>query len=364
MPTMLLLEIDGAEVEREDLDALVEVRAEEATREADAATLTVRVDPTDDGEWASLADALVTPRTPLVVQLTCGDAVYRFDGYSTEASWQLDAMGSSALTVKALDRTLDLDAEEKVVGWPGSADSAIAQAVFADHGLSARVVDTPAGPDPDVHVAYQRGTDWAFLRALADKWGYVTYLEADGDDVVGHFEPLDPLADPQGELALGFGGDAYAVSVEAKLTAGQRVQASRVPALSAAAQQGESAGDDEAQGASSLGGAVAVLLTPDDMTGEVDPARAAESLARRSAYAVTLTAEVDTERVGMLVRARRPVLVRGLGTVLSGRYLVDKVRHVVTLAGHTQQLVLTRNALGLTGDEPFGGGGLLGGLGI
>ena len=55
------------------------------------------------------------------------------------------------------------------------------------------------------------------------------------------------------------------------------------------------------------------------------------------------------------------VLVKGLGSTLSGRYLVQRVRHTVTTAAHKQSVTLVRNALGLKGDEPFGGGGL-GGL--
>ena len=95
----------------------------------------------------------------------------------------------------------------------------------------------------------QRATDLAFLRALATKWGYAVYLEAENGRVVGHFHPLDPLADPQGELSLGFGGDALSVQAQAQLSAGHRVHAARIPPLSDTAQTGDSAGDDEAQGA-------------------------------------------------------------------------------------------------------------------
>ncbi|GAA0712548.1 hypothetical protein Drose_13545 [Dactylosporangium roseum] len=358
--TTLLLEIDGTEVAADDLEHIDEIQVEEATWEADAATLSAKLEPTDDGEWVSPLDALVVPRTGLVIQVTRDDVVYRFDGYSTEATWEIDAEGASKLTVKAIDRSLDLDAEEKVVGWPGAGDSAIASAIFGAHGMTAQVTDTPAGPDPDVHVAFQRGTDWAFLRALAGKWGYVTYLDAAEDGVTGYFGPLDPTADPQAELALGFGGDAYKVSVEGQLTAGHRVKVSRVPPLSDTPATGDSAGDADAQGAAPLGGAVTVLLAPTDVDGEVDPQRAADGLAGRSAYGVTLTAEIDTDRLGVLFRARRPVLVKGLGSTLSGQYLVEKVRHQVTLAAHRQRLTLRRNALGVTGGEPFGalGGGL------
>jgi hypothetical protein len=385
MPSTLLLEIDGVAVEGGDLDALVELSVEEATDEADALTVVARVEPTADGEWPSLLDALVTPRSPVVAHISRSGAGYRFDGYSAEAVWVLDAEGRSTLTVKAVDRSLDLDAEEKVAPWPGQRESAIVQAIFEANGLEAEVEKTPEAPDPDVHVVLQRATDWAFVRALARRWGYAVYLEAEPDlsgegllgavggllggvggaapgAVTGHFHPLDPLADPQGELALGHGGDAYRAQVRVELLHGQQVVARRIPPLAVKALKGSATGDDEAQGSASLAAQVTTLLAPEDVTGEVDPQETATGLARRSAFGVTLTVRIDTERTGLLVRARRPVLVRGLGTVLSGRYLVDRVRHVVTLDSHLQDVTLTRNALGVTGDEPFGAGGGLGGI--
>jgi hypothetical protein len=361
VPTTLLVQVAGSQLSDDDLATLADVTLEEATDQADAATLVAKLTGTPDGEWTSVLDPLVTPRTPVVVQVAHDDVTYRFDGYSTEAAWSIDAKGASTITVKAIDRTVAMTAEEKVAAWPGMTDSAIVSSVLSSYGLTPQVEDTPAGPDPDVHVMLQRGTDWAFVRSLARKWGYAAYLEASDTEVVGHFHPVDPLADPQGELALGFGGDAYAVEVRADLLAGESVTADRIPALSDSAQNGTGSGDDEAQGATSLGGQVAVLLAPADVDGEVDPTETAGALARRSAFGVTLTADVETDRVGVLFRARRPALVKGLGSTLSGRYLVSTVRHSVSLSGHAQHLTLTRNALGVTGDEPFGGGGL-GGL--
>jgi len=358
--TRLLIEIDGDALSDEDLPQVAEVQAEEAWDQADALTLTARLEALGDGEWTSVLDPLVTPRTKVAVQVARGDTLYRFEGFSTEAGWTIDADGSSTITVKAVDRTLELDAEEKVVAWPGTSDSDIAQAIFADHDLTAQVEPTPAGPDPDVHIALQRGTDWAFLRALAEKWGYAVYLESDGRRLVGHFHSIDPLADPQGELSLGF-GDARKAQVDARLVAGRRIKAARIPALSDEPQAGDASGDDQAQGSASLGGQATVLLAPTDVVGEVEPLAAATGLARESAFAVHLTTEIDTDAVGLMLRARRTVLVKGLGKTLSGRYLVSRVRHSVTTDRHVQQLSLVRNALGLKGDEPFGGG-LLGGL--
>jgi phage protein D len=354
--TQLLIEIDGEPIAAEDLDRLLDVQVEESSEEADALTLVARVEPGADGEWTSPLDALLTPQTPVAVEVSRGDATYRFDGFSTEAAWELDAQGSSRLTVKAVDRTLELDLVEKVVSWPGTSESAIAEAIFSSYGLASEVEETPAGPDPDVHVLIQRDTDWAFLRSLAGKWGYAAYLEAEAGSPVGHFHPLDPLAEPQGQLALGFGGDALRVEAQVDLVAGERVQASRIPVLSDAPQTADSAGDDEAQGLVTLAGQATVLLAPADVWGEVEPLAAATGLARRSAFAARLTVEIDTAGVGLLVRAKRTVLVQGLGSSLSGLYLVQRVRHVLDVEHHRQQLTLVRNALGLTGDEPFGEG--------
>jgi hypothetical protein len=357
----LLVEIDGSPVEEADLKAIAEVQVEEASDQADAAVLTARVEPGADGEWTSLLDPLTAPKTPLAIEVSRGEVSYRFEGLSTEASWELDAEGASRLTVKAVDRSLELDLEEKVVAWSGTSDSGIAEAIFAAAGLSAEVETTPAGPDPDQHVVIQRGTDLAFLRGLAAKHGYALYLEAEDSRMVGHFHPLDPLADPQGELSLGFGGDARKVQAEAELVAGHEVHAAWLPALSTSAQGGDAAGDDQAQGETSLGAQSTVLLAPGDADGEVESLEPATALARRSAFAARLRAEIDAEVSGLMLRARRTVLVKGLGSSLSGRYLVERVRHVVSAEAHRQRLELSRNALGLSGDEPFGGGGL-GGL--
>jgi hypothetical protein len=359
----LLVEVDGTTVGDDDLLALVEVTVEESVDAGDAVHIAASVDPDAGGQWTSLLDPLTTPRTPLVVGITNGDVSYRFEGSSTEAEWVIDAGGSSSLAVKAIDRTLDMDAVEQVVAWPGASDATIASAIFAGHGLGAQVDDTPDGPDPDVHVVLQRATDWAFLRALAAKWGYAVFVEADGEALTGHFRLLDPLADPQATLSLGFGGDATKVRVTARLTAGETLTASRVRTLSDATDTGTADGTDKAQGSTPLGGQVTLLLTPDDVDGEIDATATVTGLARRAASSVTLEVDLDVATTGIMLRSRRTVLVKGLGDTLSGRYLVERVRHRLTPGGHTQSVTLTRNALGLTGDEPFGDGlGLPGGL--
>jgi len=360
--TRLLVEIDGDRLSNSDLRLLTEVQVEEATDIADAATVVAALQADADGRWTSVLDPLLDPSTPVAVQISRGSVTYRFEGRSTQAGWEIDPTADSRLSITAVDRTLEMDLEEKIVAWPGSSDSVIAESIYSSYGFRPQVDSTPDSPDPDVHVVLQRGSDLAFLRALASKWGYRAFLEPTAAGVVGHFHAIDPLADPQAELSLGFGIDAQRVSASVQLVDGRRVKVSRIPALSDSAQDGEGDGADQVQGAHSLGGQMSVLLAPTDVSGEVDPSSTAEALARRSAFVVRLTVEIDADRTGLMIRARKPILVRGLGDVLSGRYLVERVRHTVTSARHHQKLTLVRNALGLSGDEPFGAAGGIGGL--
>ena len=126
--------------------------------------------------------------------------------------------------------------------------------------------------------------------------------------------------------------------------------------LSDAPQTADSAGDDESQGLVSLAGQATVLLAPADVSGEVEPLAAAAGLARRSAFAARLTARSTPPPWACSCGRKRTVLVQGLGSSLSGLYLVERVRHVLDVEHHRQQLTLVRNALGLNGDEPFGEG--------
>jgi hypothetical protein len=351
--TRLTVEVDGLALSRADVEKeLVELQVEEATHEADAATLTAILSSDAKGGWRSVLEPLIKPKTQVAIELKHGTSVYRFDGRSTQASWVIAPGGESRLTVKAVDRTLELNVEEKVVAWRSS-DSSIASSILSQNGFGAEVTDTPDQPDPDVHVVMQRSTDWAFLRALADKWGYVVYLESRGGRVVGVFGPLDPLAAEQTKLSFGFGGDAKTVTADAQLLAGRDVRAKRVKALSTSVLTGADAGTGAAQATTSLGGQTTVLLSPSDVAGEIDPTEASKGLARKSAFALRVEAELDPLRVDSIVRARRTVEVSGLGSALSGKYLVDRTRHRITADRHAQHVTLVRNALSVgVGDFP------------
>jgi hypothetical protein len=69
---------------------------------------------------------------------------------------------------------------------------------------------------------------------------------------------------------------------------------------------------------------------------------------------IELRAELDPALYRGLLRARRPVLVRGVGRRFSGVYYVQSVRTTLEEATLVQSFVATRNATGQTGQESFG----------
>jgi hypothetical protein len=69
---------------------------------------------------------------------------------------------------------------------------------------------------------------------------------------------------------------------------------------------------------------------------------------------IELRGEVDPALYRGLLRARRPVLVRGVGARFSGIYYVQSVRTTLDGGTLTQTFVATRNATGQTGQESFG----------
>jgi hypothetical protein len=80
----------------------------------------------------------------------------------------------------------------------------------------------------------------------------------------------------------------------------------------------------------------------------------AQAMVDESTWAITAQGELDTATYGHILRARRPVLVRGVGQQFGGTYYVDSVQHLITTDTYTQQFNLRRNATGLQGTELFG----------
>ena len=118
-------------------------------------------------------------------------------------------------------------------------------------------------------------------------------------------------------------------------------------------------GDDDAAaaveaGLKAAGATASVAFVRDPFP--LDEAIGAETTAATDAarFVIELRAELDPALYRGLLRARRPVLVRGVGRRFSGIYYVQSVRTTLEGATLLQSFVATRNATGQTGQESFG----------
>jgi phage protein D len=361
--------VDGNPIDPEVLAAVSQVDVEDHADLADIMRLAVGVAVRDDGAgWTVLDDDLFGRLRRLTVTVTVGSgqAETLLHAHVVETRADLSSQpGRSMLRVVAMDPSVRMYLEEKVRAWPDMTDADIASAVFGEYGFTAKVEPTnPARQDDDA-TTVQRGSDIQFLRQLAGRNGYECYVQVEpaSGAVEGHFHPPRVEETPQGVLSVNLGSatnvDAFAArfdmlrpvtvdagSLDAEDQDEQQVQVDRA-ALKALG-KAESGPDDQPR---------KVLLTGTGLAQAGELQTYAQAVADESAWALTAEGELDTAAYGGVLRARRPVLVRGAGQRLSGTWYVERVLHTFTADGYTQRFTLRRNALGVTGQERFADAG-------
>ena len=81
----------------------------------------------------------------------------------------------------------------------------------------------------------------------------------------------------------------------------------------------------------------------------------AAGILRRNAWWVSAQGELNGLRYGRVLRSRKLVTVKGVGSHYNGNYYVRKVRHRLTSRTYEMHFELGRNALGKLGSENFEG---------
>jgi len=206
------------------------------------------------------------------------------------------------------------------------------------------------GTDSGVYSPQQTGTDWAFLQSLADRNGFDVRIESANGTATGVFAKVEPKAPAQTTIELGYGTLGGTATASVQLLASKEVHVTRSITGTTQVDSASDPGTGHAMAEVSLGGATLARTNIAGDVAIVSAQTSATAMAERSAFTASLNATLSAPDMP-LVRARRTITVRGLGTVLDGLWLVRSVTHQITQAGHTQALALTRNALG-----PGGGG--------
>ena len=261
-----------------------------------------------------------------------GDATYRFDGLSTEAPGRSTPQGDFAPHGQG-GRP---DARARPRGEGRRLARHLRQRDRRGDLLLLRPCDArsrrrPAGPDPDVHVRAPARHRLGVPAGARRRSGATPPTSSPKrGSVVGHFHALDPLADPQGELSLGFGGDALRVQAQRRPRRRRARPGVAHPRALGRAPDGRLRGRRRVPGPRTRSPARRRCCSRRTTSaGEVEPLAAAAGLARRSAFAARLTVEIDTAAVGPAAAGQAHRARAGARVGRSRAcYLVERVRHV------------------------------------
>jgi Phage tail baseplate hub (GPD) len=363
--------VDESPIDAAVLAQLTRAEVRESDCDPTVVALRFRLVQRPDGEFGPLDDTLFEPGTALSFELQPpGGLTQRlFEGLITHIRPHFESIVSNAyVEVLGMDPAVTLDAEERVVAWPNVKDSDVVSQVLSGYKLWTQADDTSVVYDEDRQLLMQRATDWRFLQHLAQRNGARFYFEYDDAQrqVVGHFAVPDVSAPPQPDIVILQDGSnlnwadlqLVATGPVARMAAAidpigkQIVRGDGTPAL------GLLGGDDVAaaieDGLKAAGAGASVVFVRDPFP--LDEAIGAETTAATDAarFVIELRGELDPALYRGLLRARRPVLVRGVGRRFSGVYYVQSVRTTLEDSTLLQSLVAFRNATGQTGQEEFG----------
>ena len=267
--------------------------------------------------------------------------------------------GFTTLTVEGQATSVLMNREAKTRNWENVTRAEVARQIAEEHGYEGEFIDVDDTEEVFDVINQSGETDARFLRRLAAREEFEFYV----DDGGFHFHERRQSAAPT-HVFTWFAdpgrGDVMSINVESDLVkrAGRVTVRGRDPMRRATI---ESSTSNETADRSTLAEVVEVVdpetgatsLETRNATASVHPTSAStEGRARRESAARFRRAERATVKLSMRVvgdptlHAKSIVEVRGVSGLLSGKYYVTEVKHVISSSGYTCDLKLTRDGSG------------------
>lgn len=278
------------------------------------------------------------------------------DGIIEHQQVQTDAGSGPSLTITGTDVTSVLGLKEKNESYPNQPDFMIVSRIllgYPQYGFVPDVRPTTDIPIMVDRIPRQQETDLAFIRRLADRNGFVFYVEPVTMGVNrAYFGPETRISLPQAALTQNMGAStnvtslSFAVdSMEPVGTEGTFVEpffktSLPIPSLPSLKVPPLASGAVPAR---------RTVKTRD--TANQNVAKAATSAlaaATNAPDAVTGQGTLDAARYGRVLRARRLVGVRGAGLSYDGLWYVRGVTHKIQKGSYMQEFRISREGLGTT----------------
>jgi hypothetical protein len=341
---------------RSVLDALSQVQVTNDAKDGDGFQLTFTLGKEKALDYDLISSGVVKPMTRVLIGVVLGVVPeVLIDGIVTHHQFlPSDEPGMSTLTVTGTNLTVMLDLDERNEPYKNQPDSVIVTQLLLNHaqlGLIPDVTTTTDIPIELYRIPRQHETDLAFIRRMAERNGFVFYIEPVTFGVNNaHWGPETRFGIPKPALTknmgsatntrdLSFSNDALA-AVGASGTfieplLGMTIPipslpSLRIPPLSAFPETPNRT----------------VLLRDTAKKEAGQAALALISTVTDAGESIGGNGVVDTVNYGSILRARDLVGVRGAGFSYDGNYEVRSVTHDIAKGSYTQSFVLKRDGMG------------------
>jgi len=262
--------------------------------------------------------------------------------------------GESTLAVTGEDISVKLDLEERDETYPNQPDSIIVTKILANYaalGIIPKVTPTTDVPLQTERIPSQQKTDLVYIRELAQRNGFVFFVEPLTPGTSTAYWGLDNrLGLPQPALSMNMAGQTNVdspmnfrfnalgpvapeikivepntkITIPIPVPSGLRPPLSRRPAPALRRTLPRNTANQNSIQAG--------------LRGVASTSQASD--------AVSASGEIDAVRYGTVLRARRLVGVRGTGETYGGMYYVKQVTHRIKRGEYKQSYSLTREGLG------------------
>lgn len=339
----------------EVMDALVSIEITNNDRERDGFQMTFDLDRSNQ-DYGLLQGGLLEPQNRILILVLMGARLFvLMDGIITRHQVVPgDQPGRSTLQITGEDISIKLDLEEKNATYPNLTDSAIVQKIlsaYATYGLQPKIEETEEAATEVERVPTQQGTDLAYLQLLAERNGFIFFIEPSTPGFnLAYWGPEPRQGQPQPALTVNMGPytnvDSQIVfdfnslePAEPDVSILDPSTRETLPVTSTAA----------ATPPLSRQPAASFRRTLARDSAKLNSARGSLrrlSMSGGSGSAVTATGDLDTARYGQVLQPRRLVGLRGAGDAYDGIYYVKQVRHRIRRGEYKQSFTLLREGRG------------------
>ncbi len=336
--------------------ALTRVEVTNDDQNGDGFQITFAVSQTKLGEYDLLQGGSLDPSSRVIVAVLLGiTPEVLIDGVITHHQLAPgNNPGGSTLTVTGKDVSVMLDLEEKNEKYDNQPDFLIVTqliAKYAQYGLVPLVTPTTDVPIMIDRIPRQHETDFRFIQRMAERNGFVFYVEPLTLGVnSAYWGPQKRAGAPQPRLTIGEGPSDNLQSLHFTQdalapvgTTGSFIEpitktAIPIPALPSLRIPPLS---------TSPAPALRTIVTRDTANrNPLQAAMAALASTTNAPDAVSGSGEIDSIRYGHVLRARKLVGIRGAGRSYDGVYYVHRVTHTITPGDYKQSFQVSREGTG------------------